>query len=154
MPPERNSDERRRRGQRGLGAFSLPLVALLLGCDPSTPAAPRDGGAIEDASVTDASFDGGGDAAAAAPDAGELPRTCVSPDGADPSGTASWEDALGTASVAIEDRAAACRRTYVLKSTATLRDGQPDNPRTVREREGLPTLRSGHDLFDALHALA
>ena len=49
---------------------------------------------------------------------------------------------------------AACVRTYQLRTTAALRDGQPANPRTVRERDGWPTLRSGHDLFDALYAMA
>src|SRR6186713_307223 len=81
------------------------------------------------------------------------PRTCVRPANADPSGTDRLEDALGTASVSIEDRDA-CARTYVLESTAALRDDQPGNPRTVIERDGAPTVRSGNDLFDALHALA
>lgn len=47
-----------------------------------------------------------------------------------------------------------CHRTYTLTSTATLRDGEPENPRTITEHEGWPTVRTGHDLFDALHALA
>jgi hypothetical protein len=63
------------------------------------------------------------------------------------------EEALGTATVTIEDRAA-CRRTYLLSSTAARRDDLPASPRTVVEREDAPSIRTGHDLFDALYALA
>lgn len=87
-------------------------------------------------------------------DAGPTPsRTCVRPDASDPAGTDMLDDALGRATVTIEDRDA-CHATYVLSSTATLRDGVPESPRTVREQPGWPTVRTGNDLFDALHALA
>jgi hypothetical protein len=166
----RNSDERRAAGQtlpftsgarsRAWGrtaALSTVLLALLGACEPSTPA-PRDGGS--DAAV-DAGRrnDGGRDAgtredAMVVDDGGTpLPRTCVRPEREEPSATDAWEDPLGRATVTIADRDA-CRRTYTLTTTATLRDGQPGNPRTVTERDGAPTLRTGHDLFDALYALA
>ncbi|MCA9608605.1 MAG: hypothetical protein KC619_23540 [Myxococcales bacterium] len=133
------------------------MVALLVACDPAPP--PRDGGRSDAGTDIDAGpspfrdagggFDGGPDY-----DGGPMaPRTCVSPTSADPTGTDAWTDALGRATASIDDRAA-CYRTYTLTSTATLRDGQPDNPRTVPETEGWPTLRTGHDLFDALYALA
>lgn len=64
----------------------------------------------------------------------------------------------------------ACLRTYRLSTTAKLRAGVPENPRIGRrasstptlspsesivvEREGAPRVRSGHAMFDALHALA
>lgn len=103
---------------------------------PGTDAGPADAGR----------FDGG------TLDAGpDLPRSCVSPDGADTAGTNALDDALGRASVTIED-AQACLRTYQLFSTAARRDDLPASPRTVTERGS--TLRSGHDLFDALYALA
>lgn len=86
-------------------------------------------------------------------DGGPVPTSCVSPSGADPSGTASWDDALGRATVEISDRDA-CQRAYTLTTTATLRHGEPGNPRTVIEQAGAPTVRTGHDFFDALHALA
>lgn len=148
MPPTRNSDEPRRAGQ------TAALIALLLlGCDPAT-AAPPDGGSSEDASVSDASTDGAPAPDASRPeDAGGLPRTCVAPEGADPSGTDVWGDTLGRATVTVNGRGG-CATSYTLTTTAALRDGQPENPRTVVEREGAPTVRSAHDLFDALHALA
>ncbi len=132
------------------------MVALLVACDPAPirPDAGRaDAGAEADGgpSPLDAGggFDGGPDH-----DGGPMaPRTCVSPTSADPSGTDAWTDALGRATAAMDDRAA-CHRTYTLTSSATLRDGEPDNPRTVPELEGWPTVRTGHDLFDALYALA
>ena len=78
---------------------------------------------------------------------------CLGPQGRDDSGTATLGDPLGTASVTIDDRAA-CVRTYRLASTATRRDDLPPSPRVVVERAEAPTLRTGHDLFDALYALA
>ncbi|MCZ7678041.1 MAG: hypothetical protein M5U28_04380 [Sandaracinaceae bacterium] len=104
--------------------------------------------------MSDASTDGAAAHDASRPeDAGGLPRTCVAPEGADPSGTDVWGDTLGRATVTVNERGG-CTTSYTLTTTAALRDGQPDNPRTVVEREGAPTVRSAHDLFDALHALA
>ncbi len=89
---------------------------------------------------------GGGD------DDDDLPRTCVSPD-ADRAGTNTLQDELGTAFVDVDDTAA-CSRRYTLTSSATRRDDMPANGRQIEERQGQPTLRTGNDLFDALHALA
>ncbi|HJL15925.1 MAG TPA: hypothetical protein RMH99_09725 [Sandaracinaceae bacterium LLY-WYZ-13_1] len=103
----------------------------------------------------DATTDGGepGDDAGPGADAGTLPRSCVAVEGADPAGTDALEDGSDRATVTVEDRDA-CLRRYTLETTAPLRDGRPDNPRVIPEREGWPTVRTGHDLFDALHALA
>jgi len=60
---------------------------------------------------------------------------------------------LGSASVTIDGREG-CARSYQITSTATRRDDFPASPRSVVEQDGDPRLRSGHDLFDALHALA
>lgn len=90
--------------------------------------------------------------ASTAGDAGMDDLTCLEP-AADRTGTAALTDALGTATVAITD-VATCRRGYSLTSTAVRRDDVPGSPRYVEERPGAPTLRSGHDLFDALYALA
>ncbi len=146
-------------------ALSTTIACLLVGgCDPSPPA--RDGSVPDGGVDANASIDGGRDAGppdaappdAAPPDAaprdgGPLPATCVSPASPDPSGTDAWTDTLGRATVAIDDRGA-CRRTYTLTSSAALRDGRPDNPRVVPELDSAPSLRSGHDMFDALYALA
>src|SRR4051794_34070393 len=51
-------------------------------------------------------------------------------------------------------RAAGCRRSYQLSTTARLRDGQPENPRRLKEHADQPRLRTGNDLLDAVYALA
>ena len=104
---------------------------------------------IGDPDASDGSSDAG-DADLPA-DAGSE-RTCVGVT-ADPSGTDAIEDANGRATAVVSDREE-CRRSYTLATTATLRDGRPDNPRILIEQPGWPTTRTGHDMFDALHALA
>jgi len=79
--------------------------------------------------------------------------TCRAQPDADRSGTDQWQDINGNASVDIDDPDAE-RRTYTLSTTATLVDNLPANPRTIIERDGDSTLRSGHDMFDALYALS
>lgn len=105
--------------------------------DAAADAAPTDAGA------SDAGSDGGPDAGGPA-----CPRV-----DADASGTDVLEDSNGRATVIVTDRDS-CHRTYTITTTATLRDGRPDNPRVITERDGWPTTRTGNDLFDALHALA
>jgi hypothetical protein len=65
-------------------------------------------------------------------DAG-MPRTCLAPDRPMTNGTDVWEGALGRATVTVQDRDS-CARTYSLRTTAMLREGQPGNPRTVTAR--------------------
>jgi hypothetical protein len=114
----------------------LPLAALALaGCD-DPPAATSDAGRVSDAPAVDV--------APSSCEGAITPRTGT---------TSELVDGSDRATVTIDDHAA-CARTYLLRSTAALRDNQPGNPRTVRERDAWPTLRSGHDLFDALYALA
>ncbi len=133
----------------------LPLLPFLTsGCGDDSSMTSPDGAA--DGSVDGAPPDGAppdGAADSSLPDGGSLPAHCVSPDGADPTGTDQLVGALGTATASIDDPAA-CRRTYTLGSTAALRDGEPENPRTVVEEDGWPTTRTGNTMFDALHALA
>jgi len=137
--------------------------ALTWGCDASP--APRDGStpnptdaATPDGGGTDAALPDGSVPDAGAPDAapadgGVVPSRCVSPDAPDVTGTDAWSDRLGRATVSVDDRGA-CQRSYTLTSSATLRDGRPDNPRVVPELADWPTVRSGNDMFDALYALA
>lgn len=84
-----------------------------------------------------------------------LPVTCLAPTrlAGLPAGTDRLEAPLGVATVDVDERDA-CHRAYTLTSTAARRDDLPTSPRVVTEVEGAPTLRSGHDLFDALYALA
>jgi len=95
----------------------------------------------------------GGDTGEAVDTYTPVVTSCLSPEGADPAGTASLSDDLGEAAVSIDDRDA-CHRTYTLTSTAERRDDLPASPREIAEVEGFPTLRCGNDLLDALHALA
>ncbi len=126
-----------------------PAGADAAGADAATDAGASDGSAPDvgvapsDARVSDARD-------AAPSDAGG--PTCLSVD-ADPTGTDAIEDGNGRATVIVTDRES-CQRTYTITTTASLRDGRPDNPRVVTEQGGWPTTRTGNDLFDALHALA
>ena len=98
---------------------------------------------------TSGARDGGDEPAG--PDAAVGLVTCVSPD-ADPSGTDELVDPLGEVSLELADPDA-CHREYTLATTQELRHGRPDNPRTVLERSGWPTVRTGNHLFDSLYAL-
>ncbi len=82
----------------------------------------------------------------------EAPRTCLAP-AADRAGTTGLDDALGSAQVEVT-ALDPCTRRYVLSSTAARRDNLPAGPREIDEAQGSPRLRSGHDLLDALYALA
>jgi len=96
----------------------------------------------------------GGQGGSAKGGAGGIPiGDCVKAEGTAPSATDTWDDAPDQAKVVIEDPTT-CSRTYVLSTTAKLRDDQPGNPRTYSEAPGQPVVRTGHDMLDALHALA
>lgn len=147
MPPMRHSDERSTLFQ-GVG-----LLLILAACGDSPD--PGDAGTL-DGSTPDATVDAGADAAVedgGTNDAGPPEPSCLRPADADSTGTDALADGADSATVSIDDRDA-CRRTYTMSTTAGLRDGRPDNPRTVAELDGDPTVRTGHDFFDALHALA
>ncbi|MEM6294098.1 MAG: hypothetical protein AAGA54_22660 [Myxococcota bacterium] len=79
--------------------------------------------------------------------------SCPAAPQADRTGTDGWNDANGNASVTIDDPEAE-RRTYTLSTTASLVDNLPNNPRILIEQSDDATLRSGHDLFDALYTLS
>lgn len=164
----------RMRTRRTTMACALTSLCMALGCaegggmmdggvDGALPDATAPDAAIPDGAIPDGMLPDGGPGDAGPPDgpgpdtgAGDAavgPRTCATPGATDATGTDSWDDALGRATITVGSRDA-CRRSYTLTSTAALRDSRPDNPRTVTELEGWPTLRSGHDLFDGLHALA
>ena len=158
-----------------LSALGVAGVFVVAGCSPSAgegaDAGGLDAGTRDDASMPeeDAGLDGDAGAFDAGPpvdagppiDAGPMPDAGPRPDAgpldcvsveATPTGNV-WEDPNGRAEVSVSDREG-CTRTYTLRTTATLRDGRPDNPRIVREEPGDALVRSGHDYFDGLHALA
>jgi glycogen debranching enzyme len=131
-------------------------IAVLAGCGPEPemrPDASTDAGADAGPHPEDdaGAFDAGGTDAGPHADAG--PPGCLAPVITGSAATDRLEDALGVATVTIEDRDA-CRRAYVLASTAPRRDNLPASPRRIVEQEGEPSIRTGHDLFDALYALA
>ncbi len=127
-----------RRIARLLLGFALAAAG---GCSSGASTDPDAGAKVPDAkTMSDAS--------------NALPRTCVSPAGAAPSGTAILDDDVrGFATVTMADRGA-CQRTYSLSTTAPLRDNEPATPRIITEATGVSTVRSGNDMFDALYALA
>lgn len=140
----------------------LPAVLAVSACggDPVPPdAAGLDAPGLDAFSIDDA-FVPGADAVAApdvgldvtlAEDAG--PTDCLAPS-TRVAGSEILEHALGRATLTITGDRAACRRSYSLASTGMRRDMLPGSPRSFSEREGDPTLRTGHDLFDALFAMA
>jgi hypothetical protein len=148
---------------RILSAFAL--AAALVGCSGPDEDA-FDGGSAMDAGRNDAGRDAGRDAGhdAGTPeddggyDGGEPydggpAEPCEQATGSgSPSGT-SFVDGDLHAEVALADPSA-CLRRYVLSSNSPLRDNNPSNPRTVDERNGVPTVRTNNQLFDALYALA
>lgn len=85
---------------------------------------------------------------------GEVPAgPCVSATGPGAAGTADLTDGPDKATVTVESRDG-CERTYHLSTSAALRDDALENPRTITEGGGQPVLRTHHDVFDALYALA
>ena len=154
--------------------FGLSLAAgcLAAGCSPGSGGADTEGRETDDAtsvaSTVSASAGPGtqgttegssgsetetGDGSESSTGGAPVSPTCRAQPEADRSGTERWEDAVGSAEVSIDDPNAE-RRVYTLSTTASLVDGLPGNPRTLVEQDGDSTLRSGHDMFDALYALA
>ena len=131
-----------------IAVLSSLLLLAAAGCGDD--ASPNPDGASGDTTPTDTA---GADAEVPTDTGGTVVTSCLAPEGADPSGTDMLTDDLGDASVSVANRDA-CHRTYTLSSTATRRDDLPTSPREVVEEPGYPTLRSGNDLLDALHALA
>ncbi|MCL2822422.1 MAG: hypothetical protein FWD57_00345 [Polyangiaceae bacterium] len=84
----------------------------------------------------------------------EPPTTdCLKSVGANVTGTNEWTDGTAKATVEIAGRET-CERTYTISTTAPLRNPSiHPNPRVVKEESGWPTLRSGHDILDAIYAL-
>lgn len=122
------------------------LAALVLA---ACPAEREEGGgdgadAAQDSALDDATDDGA--------EADTTADPCVDHPARVP-GTDRFVDPLGVVTTSITERAA-CARTYRVESSATRRDDLPVSPRVVVERAGDPRVRTGHDLFDALHALA
>lgn len=77
---------------------------------------------------------------------------CSTALGSGESPTHLWVDGTDRATVTVSGDA--CRRRFTLASTAALRDGRPENPRTFSERAGQATVSTRNDMFDALYALA
>lgn len=130
----------------------LSLLAMLahttLACASGAAPTSSGGGQGQGGQGGQGAEGGGGQGGAG----GELPLDCVTADG-DSAASDTWTDDAYQASVTIAQRES-CARVYTLTTNAPLRDGQPENPRTFGELTGQPVLRTGHDMFDALYALA
>lgn len=122
------------------------LVSLLaVSCSSSDdPQQPQ-----EDALVTDTTADDTAVVDSVLPDGDAPAPTCIEPAG---SGTPANKLVDGTDEATVTVTGA-CKRTFVMTSTAPLRDGVPSNPRTIAEGDG-PRVRTRNDVFDALYALA
>ena len=126
------------------------LALLLMSAGGCASQGQRETGAGGD---TGSSWSGGGGGTPGGGGAGASdPGDCIAADGATGSSD-SWNDASFVASVVI-DNPASCARSYTLSTTQPLVDDVPDNPRTFGEQGTWPVVRSGHDMFDALYALA
>ncbi len=138
-------------------ACAFAVLAGSVGCSPTpmpTDASERDGSTDASGDAPDGGSppDAAVDAPPDAPDVDAGPPGCLEPAIPGTAATSSLTDPMGTATVAIDDRTA-CLRTYTITSTATRRDALPGSPRTIVERDGAPSVRTGNDLFDALYAL-
>ncbi len=83
---------------------------------------------------------------------GVVIQDCYLADGPGAADTDQWSDTPYQATVTMDD-ADSCSRTYHLSTTAPLLDNLPST-RSFGEDTDWPVLRSGHDMFDALYALA
>src|SRR5687768_11363403 len=124
----------------------LPYVlfaAWLVGCSGEPDGSSSSGGGSAGSPASGGSSGDGGSGAAAQGGGGmggsgaQGVGGCLPAEGPGATGTDSWQDEPYHAVVtfdAIDD----CRRTYHLSTTAPLRDGVPENPRTFAEAEGAP----------------
>lgn len=131
----------------------FPLWALAsLHCDGASPVVtPTDASVTADVVVPGdvVTTDRVGDT----PAVDAPPTMCLEAQGSGTAATNVLVDGSDRATVTVVDPSQ-CLRTYRLTTTAALRDAMPENPRTVVERAGWPTLRTRNDLFDSLYAMA
>lgn len=72
----------------------------------------------------------------------------------DPNAPVGGNPPEGALRARVDATGAECTRTFVLSTTAALRDANPSNPRTVKERADRPSVQTKSPLFDALYQLA
>jgi len=135
--------------------FLLPILVVLAcskeeqepGGTPGDDAlvAPIDGSPIDGSSETTPPSD-------TSSEDSFVPSGCIDASGSGPTPLDSLKDGADVAKVT--KTGGVCARTYVLSSTAKLRDSMPGNPRTISELAGAAFVRTNNDLFDALYALA
>jgi hypothetical protein len=137
-----------------MGLASVMAFAMA-GCGDDTSGAGGGGTTSTSSSSSSSGGSGpGGGSQGGGGEGGSMPLpACLPAEGSVTAGSDVWVDGTHQASVTISDRES-CTRSYALGTTGPLRDDNPANPRTVVEQPGQPVLRSGHDMFDALYALA
>ena len=125
----------------------------------TVPTAPEtDGGAVADAGPTPDAHSGMDDAGPPADGGGQSDGGSMSARSCIPAPTPtlaidSWEGPQGQATFSVENPGS-CHQSFQLTTSATLREPQAATSRFIQEAVGTPTLRTGHPLFDSLHALA
>jgi hypothetical protein len=124
----------------------LCFALLVLGCssDPENPGEPTDSDVVVDSAVSETSTPD-----STAMDGDAIVRPCIEATG---SGTPASKLVDGTDEASVSLSGAGCARSFVLSSSAKLRDGVPTNPRTIPEASVRVSTRN--DMFDALFALA
>ena len=140
-------------------SFTLLTQPVLCGCASSegdagraTTATWTGGGSADGGAGGQGGVDATGGGGSGAAGGGGAMGTCIHADGMT-AGSDSYSDAPFAASVTIDARDS-CTRTYTLDSDQPRVDDLPASPRLVSERADAPVVRTGHDMFDALYALA
>jgi hypothetical protein len=156
----------RTRRSRRSGAVAAVALLFVLGATAAAcsdddsradPDAGLDAGPGPDAGDAGHADPDGGDGGGTNADAGDAGDAGSGPDchevtGPGATGTDTWTHGGDTATVSVSGPA--CGRTFTLSTTAALRDNLPANPRTFGEQPGWPSVSTGHQMFDALYALA
>jgi hypothetical protein len=142
-------------------ASTLGLASLVAACGDDGGAADTGSGAGGAATIASSSTAGtggagpgaGGTSGAGGAGGSTTETACYQAEGPGAGPSNVWVDGAHTTTVTIT-QLSDCERSYTLTTTAPLRDGVPSNPRVVDEAAIGPVLRTGHELFDALYALA
>ena len=145
--------------------LGLGLSAACGGEDPAGTDPEADGGSSGVQSSSSSGASGGGESSSGEAGPPFEVAPCLGAEGEDPGAAASeWVDdpnapvggnpPEGAIRATVTTQGADCTRSFSLASTATLRDGEPGNPRQLREVAGRATVQTKSPLFDALYQLA
>ena len=142
----------------------LLMLALNSACGPNAPGPSPDFTALDGTNAADGPLDDGSsrdtqrpvDSGTERPHSGDAELELGTRPECESAGDSAMSDfrildPKGEASAQVSGPI--CQRRFVLSTTASLRDGQPTNPRTIVERPNWPAVSTQNPLFDALYAL-